>query len=114
VTPEERLEKIEKAQATLTDQMTVAARLAEESQKRFNRQADDLWEFVSYVADAQKHGVEALGHLREIVQALAVKVDALADRQSSTQAALDSLIVNIDRFVQGQGGNGEPGPKRGS
>ena len=106
MTPEERLEKIEKAQGTLTDQMTVAARMAEESQKRFNRQADDLWEFVSYVADAQKHWNESLGHLRETVQ-------ALAERQTNTQAALDSLIAHIDRFVKGQGGNSQPGPKRG-
>jgi hypothetical protein len=47
-----------------------------------------------------------LGHLRETVQ-------ALAERQTNTQAALDSLIAHIDRFVKGQGGNGQPGPKRG-
>jgi ABC-type transporter Mla subunit MlaD len=57
---------------------------------------------VSYGADAQKHWNESLGHLRETVE-------ALADRQTNARAALDSLIVHIDRFAKGEGGKSHKG-----
>jgi len=40
------------------------------------------------------------------VQRLAETVQALADRQVTTQAALESLIATVDKFVKGQSGNG--------
>jgi len=37
------------------------------------------------------------------------EIQALADRQTNTWAALDPLIVRIDRFVKGQGGKSHKG-----
>lgn len=134
MTPEERFEKIEKAQLAfrqdvkvLNEQMTVSARMQEEAEKRWVNTSADLWSALESLARSQKgtqEAVERLGktvehlgetveHLAGTVEKLSVKIDALADRQTNTQAALDSLIANIDRFIKGQDGNGQAGPKRG-
>jgi hypothetical protein len=46
--------------------------------------------------------------LAGIVEDLAGKINLLGDRQLMTQAALDRLTEQIERFVRGRSGNGEP------
>ena len=99
MTPEERLEKIEKNQTVLQDQIIVTARMQQEAEKRWVSQTADVWEGFAHLARAEVR-------THESVQRLAEAVQALADRQATTQAALESLITTIDNFVKGQSGNG--------
>jgi hypothetical protein len=99
VTPEERLEKIEKNQTVMQDQIIVTARMQQEGEKRWANQTADVWEGFAHLARAQVR-------THESVQRLAETVQALADRQVTTQAALESLIATVDKFVKGQSGNG--------
>jgi len=78
MTTEERLTKIEE-NLLMTSEMQMRA------ERRGKEQAEELYA-------RQKHTQESLG--------------LLIERQGITDAALQSLIVSIDRFVQGRGGNG--------
>jgi len=99
MTPEERWEKIGKNQAAMQDQIIVTARLQQEAEKRWASQAADVWEGFAHLARAQVR-------THESVQRLAETAQALADRQATTQGALESLIATVDKFVKGQSGNG--------
>jgi len=92
MTPEERWEKIEKNQTVMQDQIIVTARMQQEAEKRWANQTADVWEGFAHLARAQVR-------THESVQRLAETVQALADRQATTQTALESLIATVDKFV---------------
>jgi hypothetical protein len=99
MTPEEQA-RIEREQlsfsqglSVLKDQLIVTNRMVEENDKRWWQQTHDLWDYATFLTHA--------------LQDLRQTVDNLAARQATTQAALDSLITHIDRFIQGHGGNGD-------
>ncbi len=85
MTTEERLRKLEDALTVEAQLLDRHERLDEERHARIDSQ------------------FEALGG---IVGGLAGKIDLLADRQLLTQAALDRLTEQIDRFLRGRSGNG--------
>jgi hypothetical protein len=69
----------------LRDAQVVTQRLMELNERNWERRFEQLTDTVDDIASA-------------VVQ--------LADAQRITQASLDSLIGNIDRFIQGRQGNG--------
>ena len=106
MTPEERLEKIERNQTVMQDQIIVTARMQQEAEKRWASQAADVWEGFAHLARAQVRTHESVQRLAETAQTLADQLETLADRQATTQAALESLIATVDKFVKGQSGDG--------
>ena len=86
VTPEERFEKIEKNQQVFQDQIIVTARMQQEAERRWQDDRELVWEGLLGLVRSQER---------------------LQEQQRITQAALDHLIAHIDRFVKGQGGNGQ-------
>jgi len=125
MTPEERVEKIEKNLAGLQDQVIITNRLLERAEQHWLDQTADLFDALGATSRAIKRTNEAVEHLAETVQTLAdhqsaiqeavehlaETVQSLADQQSATQAALGALIATVDRFVKGQSGNGQGGGK---
>jgi len=93
MTPEERFEKIEKNQQVFQDQIIVTARMQQEAERRWQDDRELVWE-----------GLLGLTRWQE---RFAVDLEAMSEQQRNTQAALDHLIANIDRFVKGQGGYGQ-------
>ncbi len=69
----------------LRDAQLVTQRLIELNERNWERRFEQLTDTVNHIASA-------------VIQ--------LADAQRITQASLDSLIGNIDRFIQGRQGNG--------
>jgi hypothetical protein len=78
VTPEERFEKIEQQLAKVSDSQVVTEELRRRSDLRFEKERAEVW-----AAIRRNDGQIAI-----------------------TQAALVSLIATVERFIQGQGGNG--------
>jgi archaellum component FlaC len=85
MTTEQRLRKLE-------DALTVEAQLLDRHER----------------LDEERHvRIDArFKALARIVEGLAGKINMLGDRQLTTQAALDRLIEQMDRFLRGQPGNG--------
>jgi len=78
MTAEERFAKIEEKLAEITDKLLVAAELRNGGDRRFESERAEVW----------------------------TAIRTLADQQATTQAALNSLMITIERFIQGRGGNG--------
>ena len=78
MTPEERFEKIERNLSEIGDTLAVTAELQRRSEQRCEQEHARIWDALH----------------------------AFDDRQAIIQAALQSLTLNIDRFIQGKGGNG--------
>jgi hypothetical protein len=78
MTPEERFEKIDLALAEVKDSLIVAAELQRQSDRRFENERAEVW----------------------------AAIRRNDDQIAITQAALASLIATVERFIQGQGGNG--------
>jgi len=94
MTPEERFEKIEKNMSTLQDQMIVAARIQQEAERRWQDDRELVWE-----------GLLGLVRGQEQLQA---NQKALQEAQQNTQVALNSLIAQMDRLIEGQVASGQP------
>lgn len=78
MTAEERFAKIEEKLAEITDKLLVAAELQHGADRRFESERAEVW----------------------------TAIRTLADQQATTQVALNSLMITIERFIQGRGGNG--------
>ncbi len=85
MTTEERLRKLEDALTVEAQLLDRHERLDEERHARFHSQFEAL---------------------AGIVEGLAGKINMIGDRQLTTQAALDRLIEQMDRFLRGRSGNG--------
>jgi hypothetical protein len=83
MTPEERFEKIDLALAEVKDSLIVAAELQRQSDRRFENERAEVW----------------------------AAIRRNDDQIAITQAALASLIATVERFIQGQGGNGHTSTK---
>jgi hypothetical protein len=83
VTPEERFEKIERQLAAINDSQVVTEELRRRSDLRFEKERAEVWAAIRRNDDL-----------------IAI-----------TQAALASLIATVDRFIQGQGGDGHTSTK---
>jgi hypothetical protein len=71
----------------------------EELEEQFKRMAQVQLETLQLIGrSAERHDRE----MSELRQALA----RLAEAQQRTEARLDTLIVTVDRFIQGRGSNG--------
>jgi hypothetical protein len=78
MTPEERFEKIERQLAQVSDSQIVGEELRRRSDTRFEIEREKVW----------------------------AAIRRNDDQIAVTQAALASLIATVERFIQGQGGNG--------
>jgi hypothetical protein len=94
----------------LNDQMIVTARMHEEAERRWVITSDDTWSALESLSRSQKGTLEAV-HPAATIEKLSVKVDALAGRQTNTQAALDPLIADIDPFDEARAGTPSLSPK---
>ncbi len=83
MTPEERFEKIERQLAEVRETLVVAAELQRQSDRRFENERAEVW----------------------------AAIRRNDDQIAITQAALASLIATVERFIQGQGGNGHASTK---
>ena len=83
MTPEERFEKIERQLAQVSDSQIVGEELRRRSDTRFEIEREKVW----------------------------AAIRRNDDQIAVTQAALASLIATVERFIQGQGGNGHTSTK---
>jgi hypothetical protein len=83
MTPEERFEKIERQLAQVSDSQIVGEELRRRSDTRFEIEREKVW----------------------------AAIRRNDDQIAITQAALASLIATVERFIQGQGGNGHTSTK---
>ena len=90
--------------------MIVTARMHEEAERRWVITSDDTWSALESLSRSQKGTLEAV-HPAATIEKLSVKVDALAGRQTNTQAALDPLIADIDPFDEARAGTPSLSPK---
>jgi hypothetical protein len=90
MTHEERFEKIEQQLARISDSQVVAEELRRQSDRRFENEREAVW---------------------AVIRANADQLSANAGQLSVLEAALLSLQAAIERFIQGQGGNGHGSTK---
>jgi len=90
MTHEERFEKIEQKLEQISDALLVTAELQRRSDRRFENEREAVW---------------------AVIRANADQLSANAGQLSVLEAALLSLQAAIERFIQGQGGNGHGSTK---
>ncbi len=118
MTPEERFERIEENLLRCSERMDRFEAAQEASDRRFSERmerfeaaqeaSDHRWRAdFQRVMDVMAELARRQQEMQHTQQEMQHSIESLQDQQRLTQAALDKLILNIDRFIQGRGGNGQ-------
>ena len=95
LTPEQMVDALVRLEGDLLHLETVVSSMA-----------SNLAGFIAAEGESHARINAALQNLAERQLVTEASLETLADRQAVTDAALNRLVEHIERFIQGQGGNG--------